>query len=493
MRNWIEIITEASSDNVFWHGSPSGELRGAHYGLHLGTKEAARQALEAKIGMRADGKDWDGSQEYGKTLLAGSKTQERFYKTGLRKSIKTGYNCGTQDHRLPEEDFYPTDREYRARYSDDTEVPFNVRPELAAYELTGPMTNNRWYPHADWKANGYMKAQNKKGNAKRGYYYRNEGEDVGSISIVVPNGGTHLRKITESIETPDVFYHGTSDLAWQREDEGILYLTMSRDDAANYADEAVVGDFNALDIEYEEGMEMPSKPIVVEFRMSDLTAYESGFEPDWGWADHQPGMPTWLDSLAAVGSFCISGFTSEMKKLGRVEPAFLNENVDAFGTTQRLYHGTNIDNLWLIMKAGKLSANWHGRDYAGPTGVCLSRSFKVASDHAHSWMDNLLYSFFEYFDLGEPPKMKGVVLEFDRSRIHEPIVPYDDDMGGAEEEERVVGDLSLDALVAIHADPKDIEAFLRYAIEAHKKGGNEYDAEFRKVIERVLKDPRLVR
>jgi hypothetical protein len=143
------------------------------------------------------------------------------------------------------------------------------------------------------------------------------------------------------------------------------------------------------------------------------------------------------------------------------------------------------------MKAGKLTANWHGRDYAGPTGVCLSRSFKVASDHAGSWMENLNDSFFHYFDLGDPPEISGAVLQFDRSRIRETIVPYDDDMDGLEEEERVVGDLSLSALVAIHVNPRDIETFLKYAIEAHKKGGLEYDAEFRKVIERVLKDPRI--
>lgn len=37
--------------NTFWHGSPSGDLRGSKNGLHIGTYEAAKQALEARIGI----------------------------------------------------------------------------------------------------------------------------------------------------------------------------------------------------------------------------------------------------------------------------------------------------------------------------------------------------------------------------------------------------------------------------------------------------------
>ena len=50
------------------------------------------------------------------------------------------------------------------------------------------MTNTNTSPYPDFKANGYMSATIKKGNAKRGFYYRNESEDYGSISVVVPNG-----------------------------------------------------------------------------------------------------------------------------------------------------------------------------------------------------------------------------------------------------------------------------------------------------------------
>ena len=39
---------------TMFHGSFSGDLRGGSSGIHLGTHEAARQALEARIGIRAD-------------------------------------------------------------------------------------------------------------------------------------------------------------------------------------------------------------------------------------------------------------------------------------------------------------------------------------------------------------------------------------------------------------------------------------------------------
>lgn len=177
--------------------------------------------------------------------------------------------------------------------------------------------------------------------------------------------------------------------------------------------------------------------------------------------------------------------------------------VERFGTTEKLFHGTSLDNLWLIMRDGKLTQNAHGRSYEGPVGVCLSRSFKVAMDHAGSWGEQLHDSFFGYFHLGEPRHdfAATVVFEFDRNKIHEPIVPYDDfgsdphsEEGGDEEEERVVGDLSLDALVAIHVRKGELEEFLEYAVQAKKNAPNdasEYNEEFKAIINNVLKDPRL--
>lgn len=171
---------------------------------------------------------------------------------------------------------------------------------------------------------------------------------------------------------------------------------------------------------------------------------------------------------------------------------------ERFGTTEKLYHGTNIDNLWLIMKDGKLTSNVHGRDYPGPTGVCLSRSLRVASDHASSWAGNLESSFFEYFGIEARHDFSGTaVFEFDRAKIQQPLIPFNDfghgegDDDGEEEEERVVGDLPLNALSAIYVRKGELEEFLKYAVAAHKAGGSEYTDEFKQIIGNVLSDPRL--
>lgn len=168
----------------FWHGSASGDLRGAAYGLHIGTHEAAKQALEASIGVPAKG-EWDGTRKYGETLMAGQKTLREKTKKGY---WITGYNCDA-----PEEDYYVKDKKgYRAKYSDGTKVSFDTMPDIVPVEIVGEMSNSRWSPHEDFKANGYMKAQITKGTARRGYFYTNVAEDSGSISAVVPNG-SHIR------------------------------------------------------------------------------------------------------------------------------------------------------------------------------------------------------------------------------------------------------------------------------------------------------------
>lgn len=164
----------ALSPRQFWHGTPYGgpsDTPGSS-GVHIGTQEAARQALNARIGHRADGKDWDGTQEYGKTLLAGSNTLQKLGR------YPTGYTVGHG------EDHYPASDHPLAQH----------KPAMFPVELTGPMTNTPHTPHEDFKANGMMAGQLKKGNARRGYFYTNEGEDAGSVSAVVPSW-THLRRV----------------------------------------------------------------------------------------------------------------------------------------------------------------------------------------------------------------------------------------------------------------------------------------------------------
>ena len=157
---------------AYWHGTPSGDLRGGPSGLHIGTKQAATEALEARIGIPADGRGWDGTREYGKTLLCGKNTLKQ------RKIFPTGFNCD-----IPDNDFYPIESLKHTPY-----LSLSMKPAVKKYKLLCPMTNTNMSPHGDWKANGYMSASLKRGNAKRGFYYKNDSEDYGSISVVVPNG-----------------------------------------------------------------------------------------------------------------------------------------------------------------------------------------------------------------------------------------------------------------------------------------------------------------
>jgi len=177
---------------TWWHGSASGDLRGGTHGLHLGTKEAAKQALEARIGIPADGKGWTGDRSYGQTLLAGQDT--------LRKMDPKGFNQTGFNARLPKDDFYPSEI---LKYADGSEMPMHVKPSIQEFELIGKMNNLPHTAYDDFKANGYMKGALKKGNAKNGYYYKNVGEDAGSISIVVPNSN-HIKAILRSDNQPSV-------------------------------------------------------------------------------------------------------------------------------------------------------------------------------------------------------------------------------------------------------------------------------------------------
>lgn len=158
---------------IWYHGSASGDLRGGKQGLHLGTFLAAKQALEASIGAPVDG-EWDGTRAYGKTLLCGKNSLKR-------KSISvTGFNCVA-----PDDDFFVT-KEMTMRWT--KYLTPEMKPAIKKYHIICPMTNAPQNPYHDWKANGYMRGLLKRGIAKRGFYYKNESEDYGSISAVVPNG-----------------------------------------------------------------------------------------------------------------------------------------------------------------------------------------------------------------------------------------------------------------------------------------------------------------
>ena len=177
------------SKDGWWHGSPAGDLRGAFYGLHVGTYDAARQALESRIGTPADGKPWDGTRTLGETLLAYGVPGTPYYRE---------YHVG--DGVPGETTGGPWDYT-QVTYSDGTPVPLDSKPTMLPVRITGPMTNTPDNPHTDARANALMKGLITRGQARRGFYYVNDSEDENSISAVVPNAD-HLE-----IYHPDLGWH----------------------------------------------------------------------------------------------------------------------------------------------------------------------------------------------------------------------------------------------------------------------------------------------
>ena len=188
----LDGLEKTEGGLVFYHGTPSGDLRGGPNGLHVGSRAAAWDALNARIGVPAEG-DWDGTREYGKTLLAGRK---RLKSMG---HYPTGLNCDA-----PEEDYYPTGK---AKYGDGTLIPLTEKPALFPVRIVGPMTNTPQSAHSDSRANAIMRAQKTRGLARQGYYYANEGEGEHlGISAVVPSGN-HLQRLAPlaKAQTPPTF------------------------------------------------------------------------------------------------------------------------------------------------------------------------------------------------------------------------------------------------------------------------------------------------
>jgi hypothetical protein len=180
----------------WWHGTPTGDLGpSTPHAIHVGTLAAATQALNARIGIPVTGK-WDGSRTYGETKLAGQRTLR-----GRDEFLLTGHNCCD----APEEDYYPRERADRPIYAGNQHVRDEFRPNIFPVQIVGRMSNTPSTPMSDTRANATMAGQLKRGTAKRGYYYINEGEDAGSVSAVVP-GLSHLVRenpVSSAADYPD--------------------------------------------------------------------------------------------------------------------------------------------------------------------------------------------------------------------------------------------------------------------------------------------------
>lgn len=163
-------MADALSPDQFWHGTPSGDLRGGHYGLHLGSRQAAKEALEARIGRPAEG-EWDGTRIYGKTLLDQSQSYE---------TLPPAYPSG------------------EARYSNGERVSLDAVPDIFPVRIIGKMRNTPQTPIDDDSANNRMIRQKRRGTASVGNYYTNEGEHYGSLAAVVPGQG-HIERLDRGV------------------------------------------------------------------------------------------------------------------------------------------------------------------------------------------------------------------------------------------------------------------------------------------------------
>ena len=188
------VDMKLSASGGYWNGTPSGNLRGGVSGLHIGTKQAATEALEARIGIPADGRPWDGTRKYGETLLAG---RDQVASGQFGQYRNTGYNS-----RSPRGAFYARDYEMPT-VGDGVKVDPDWKPYVRPVLVVGETSNTQRSPMSDSRANATMKGQITRGTAKRGFYYRNEGEDYGSVSAVFPNGDAVRVKLPDSVTRDD--------------------------------------------------------------------------------------------------------------------------------------------------------------------------------------------------------------------------------------------------------------------------------------------------
>ena len=98
----------------------------------------------------------------------------------------TGFNVDA-----PIQDYLPVNMPNVSR---DVSMNPEWSPAILPYRITGEMKNTPSNALEDYKANAVMKGLLTRGQARRGLYYNNVGEDFGSISAVVPGMG-HVEPI----------------------------------------------------------------------------------------------------------------------------------------------------------------------------------------------------------------------------------------------------------------------------------------------------------
>lgn len=201
---------------VWYHGSPSGVLVRGTNGIHVGSREAAHEALVQRVGVPADGKPWDGTRKLGETLMAGKNTLKslgrnptEFYDLGYGGNR---HDLGMWHQKWPEHDYYIKDHPHMhpmfyAERGERRKISLDSKPNIQAYHIVGPMLNghkadvdanylaksviNHWKKFRNLDTGPLMNGINfieaYPKHFPHGVYYKNDNEDVGSISAIVPH------------------------------------------------------------------------------------------------------------------------------------------------------------------------------------------------------------------------------------------------------------------------------------------------------------------
>jgi hypothetical protein len=234
---WKMTPEEFAHDRrTMWHGTKHGDMK---YGLvgwsgvHVGTYEAARQALAAQTGhdlgpLEKPGDRWKPALDYlakwiGEPTKDGdsyvfNQDTARDGKSSFRVSFDEPWmnvESISSGKTTPEDAFGwwlngagqrswlgvrldgVVTQEPEQRVHRGSGVLVGAGPDaqpqggasLIPLWVVGPMTNSRHGTNLrdDYWANGMMSSLLKRGQARRGMYYQNVAEDAGSASAVVPN------------------------------------------------------------------------------------------------------------------------------------------------------------------------------------------------------------------------------------------------------------------------------------------------------------------
>lgn len=169
-------------NNVWWHGSASGDIGGgnASFGLHVGDYQTAADNLASRVGKNPHHPEgrWTGT-----TSLAEAKP-ERFDEDGNQIRDSSGY--------------------YGFTHSDGTPMHGSLRPNVFPVKIVGPMGNTTDTATSDGQAHALMRRQHTRPPKNpKGYYYINAAEGdgaspetgiVNAVSAALPSV-SHVEKL----------------------------------------------------------------------------------------------------------------------------------------------------------------------------------------------------------------------------------------------------------------------------------------------------------